>query len=147
MDNKYLEMKERHQKEVNNFPMIFAFTNEQLKEGMEKLGLKPEETDKLYRLGDTGGYYRKTDSEKLHEMFNNHHEDLKKAIAEDKTGEDFIFDMFIYELANHEFCITRDPERTLETLDLTYEDLEKNKALKNGFKKAKKEYLENVVCY
>ena len=33
--NSYVEMKERHQKEVNEFPMKFAFSDEQLKKAME----------------------------------------------------------------------------------------------------------------
>ena len=40
MKNKYDEIKEKHQQRVNNFPMIFAFSQEQLYEGMKKLGLK-----------------------------------------------------------------------------------------------------------
>ena len=35
---KYLELKERQQKEVNDFPFGFAFSNEQFKEMMEKFG-------------------------------------------------------------------------------------------------------------
>ena len=34
--NSYVEMKERHQKEVNEFPMKFAFSDEQFKKAMEE---------------------------------------------------------------------------------------------------------------
>jgi len=37
--NSYLELKEKHQKEVNEFPMFFAFNDKQFKEGMKKFGL------------------------------------------------------------------------------------------------------------
>ncbi|NYC95062.1 hypothetical protein DFN09_003049 [Clostridium acetobutylicum] len=65
MNNKYIEMKRKHQKEVNNFPMFFAFSKEQFKEGMKKLGLEPSETNKIYKFGNTGGFYKRTDSAKL----------------------------------------------------------------------------------
>ena len=33
----YVQMKERHQKEVNEFPMMWAFNNDQFAQGMKKL--------------------------------------------------------------------------------------------------------------
>lgn len=45
--NAYIEMNRRHQEEVSAFPMVFAFGDEQLKEAMKKLGLKPSDTDKV----------------------------------------------------------------------------------------------------
>ena len=38
MGETYLEMKERHQKEVNDFPMAFAFNKEQLESALQKIG-------------------------------------------------------------------------------------------------------------
>ena len=62
-------MKNKHQKEVNEFPFFFAFSNNQFDEGMRKFGLDPKDTDKIYKLGSTGGFYLRTDADKLHEMF------------------------------------------------------------------------------
>lgn len=138
MANKYLEMKAKHEQEVNNFPMFFAFSQKQFDEGMKKLGLDPSETDKIYKLGGTGGYYRKSDSEALGEMFLRHSQEELDAIAADKTGEGFIYDMFNYELANHEYGYTRDPESTLDALGMTMEQIEANPALLAGWKKAEK---------
>lgn len=138
MANKYLEMKAKHEQEVNDFPMFFAFSQKQFDEGMKKLGLDPSETKKIYRLGNTGGYYRKSDSEALKEMFLRHSQEEADAIAADKTGEGFIYDMFNYELANHEYGYTRDPESTLDSLGMTMEQIEANPALLAGWKKAEK---------
>ena len=38
--NKYDEIKEKHQKIVNKFPMKFAFSDEQFNQGMKELGLE-----------------------------------------------------------------------------------------------------------
>lgn len=97
-------MKEKHQKEVNEFPMFFAFSNKQFEEGMKKLGLESSETDKIYKFGKIGGFYRKTDVPRLKEMLNRHDEEMEKAIASD---DKFIFDMFHYELGNHEYTWVR----------------------------------------
>ena len=47
---KYLKLKEKHQKEVNDFPFGFAFSNQQFKEMIEKFGLKEKDTDKIYSI-------------------------------------------------------------------------------------------------
>ena len=40
--NKYAEMKREHQAEIENFPMFFAFSNEQFDENIKKVGLTPK---------------------------------------------------------------------------------------------------------
>ena len=140
--NKYREMKERHRKEIAEFPMFFAFSDQQFAEGMQRLGLEPTDTKAIYRLGDTGGFYRKSDAEQLRQMLVRHEREMQNAIAEDTTGEGFIFDMFFYELANHEYCITYDYEDTLGALGLTNEEIRDNNALAAGLKLATKKYLE-----
>ncbi|SCJ45405.1 Uncharacterised protein [uncultured Clostridium sp.] len=133
--NMYLELTKKHQKESNEFPFIFAFSNEKLIEGMAKLGLKEYETNKLLSLGN-GAFIRKSDKEKLNQMFNRHEEELKKAINEDLTGEGFIYQMFDYELANHEYCITYELDDTLNALGLTMDEIKNNDKLLHGLKKA-----------
>lgn len=134
--NKYRALKARHEKMINELPIFYAFSDKQFDEGMAKLGLNPDETDKIYKLGGTGGFYRKSDSEKLKEMFDTFDREMKEAIAADETGEGFIYDMFNYELANHEYCITWDLEPTLDALGLTMEEINADERLLKGLKKA-----------
>lgn len=140
--NKYRAKKDRHQAEVNAFPMFFAFSEKQFEEGMRKFGLEPSETDKIYKFGNTGGFYLKTDAEELRAMLLRHSLEMDEAIADDTTGEGFIFDMFYYELANHEYCITYEYEDTFDAVGLTSEQIYGNNALANGLKLATKKYLE-----
>lgn len=133
--NKYEELRNKHEKEVEKFPIMWAFNKKQFSEGMEKLGLKETDTDKIYSIG-SGGYIRKTDSDKLHEMLNRHAEEMERAIKEDPTGDGFIFDMFNYELANHEYSYTGDITDTLECLGLTEEEVNADERLLHGLKKA-----------
>lgn len=136
--NKYMELKNKIQKEVDEFPMGFAFSNEQFEKMKEELGVK--EDSELLSIG-AGGFIRKTDREAFSELFNNKAKRIDEAIAEDKTGEGFIKDMFLYELANHEYCITYDLEDTLYALDLTYDEVMNDERLLRGLTLAKNEYL------
>ena len=138
---KYLELKQRQQKEVNDFPFGFAFSNQQFKEMMEKFGLKETDTDKIYSIG-AGGYIRKSDSNAFDEMFKRHRKEIEDEIEKDKKGTGFIYSMFSYELANHEYCITYDIEPTLDALGLTLDEINKKENLLNGLRKALKEYRD-----
>ncbi len=135
--NQYRTLRDKQQKEVNEFPMFFAFSNKQFEEGMAKFGLTPDQTDKIYKFGNTGGFYLRTDSEKLFAMFEKHEKERSEAIASDPTGEGYIYEMFLYELRNHEYGYTGDTEDTLNALGLTMEEIEADERLSHGFKKAK----------
>lgn len=134
--NKYLELHEKQQAEVESFPMFFAFNNKQFEEGMRSLGLSPGDTAKIYKLGNTGGFYRKSDAPAFREMMERHAKEMEDAIEADPTGDGFIFDMFNYELANHEYGYTHDPEPTLECLGLTMAQIQADPRLLHGWRKA-----------
>lgn len=136
----YRELRDRQQKEVNEFPLGFAFSNQQFKEMMENWGLTEDDTDKIYSIG-AGGYVQRKDSPAMHEMFNRHHKELQDAINEDRTGEVFIKQMFKEELENHEFGYTGDYEDTLDALGMTWETIRKNEALRHGLEIAAKEVV------
>lgn len=63
---------------------------------------------------------------------------LDPAIAEDKTGDGFIYQMFLCELANHEYNYTEDVEETLDALGYTWEQIMADKRLLHGLKMAQK---------
>ncbi len=131
--NAYLELKKRHQTEFNTFPMVFAFTQEDLEKGMRKLGLDPTEKDKVCSLFGAGDIIRKSDVETYKSMSLRHRRELEDAIKADRTGRGFIFDMFLYELSANEYGFTEDASDTLEALGITWDDLEQNAPLKHGF--------------
>ena len=135
--NKYAELRQRQQQEVNALPIGFAFGNRQFEEMMRGWGLDPEkDLDKIYRLGRTGGYYKKTDAQLIHDTFSRHDAELQAAIAEDKTGEGFIYELFLCELDNHEYGYTMDTEETLDTLGYTADAVRADPRLKRGIEKA-----------
>lgn len=145
--NAYAEMKERHQKRINALPLKFAFGQKQFREMMESWGLTEDDTDKIYKLGRTGGFYLRTDSKLIFTTFEENEIEMKAAIGNDIDGSGFIKDMFCYELANHEYCITHDLEPTLEALNLTEDQVMNNPRLLKGLKLACEEYLRNYDEY
>lgn len=134
--NAYVAMKRRHQNEINSFPIAFAFGRQQIAAAMKKLGLEPTDTEKVVSIHGNGDILRKTDIPAYLEMMKRHRTEMNEAIAADKSGRGFIFDMFKYELENHDYSWTQDPEDALDALGITYEDLENSDALMNGFKSA-----------
>lgn len=134
--NRYAELRERQQKEFNALPLGFAFSRKQFDEMMQEWGLDPEkDLDKLLRIPG-GGYIQKKDADLLHQTTERHSAEMATAIAEDKTGEGFIYEMFLYELDNHEYGYTRDTEDTLDALGYTAEEVLGNHRLKRGIEKA-----------
>lgn len=133
--NSYRELTAKHEKEINAFPFMWAFSKKQFEEGMARLGLLPSDTDKIFSIGG-GGYIRKTDSDALAAMMDRHAAERQAAIDAYTTGEGFILDMFVYELDNHEYCITWDLEPTLDALGLTLDEINESPTLLHGLKLA-----------
>lgn len=135
--NKYIKLKEQHQKEVNEFPMMFAFSDEQFKQGMEKLGVTNEK--ELVSIG-YGGFIRKTDKDAYIQMYKRMDTERKEAMKD----PEYCYEMFRYELANMEYCVTYDLEDTLNTLGLTEEEVMENPMMLDALKRARKDYLNSV---
>lgn len=144
--NAYRQLKDKQEKEMNAFPLGACFSKTQFEEMMTKWGLTPDDTDKICSIGG-GCYIRKCDRDAFLSMMKRFEKERTDAIAADETGEGFIYDMFLYELGNHEYCITYDLEETLDALHLTLEQVNADKRLSHGLKKAERDYLKNCDNY
>lgn len=141
MSETYTQMMKRHHDEFNKFPIGAAFSNDQFDEMMRKWGLKPTDTDKIIHLYG-GSFIRKSDRDAFFEMTERHKKEFEDAIKNDATGEGFIKQMFYYELCNHEYSYTMDPEDTLDALGYTAEQILADDRLKKGFQLAEAEARE-----
>ena len=138
--NQYADLKQRQQQEFGTFPMQYAFSNQQFAEGMAALGLKPADTDKIYKVPG-GGFYRREDGSRLKTMMDRFDQELHEAVAGDKTGDGFIYEMFLYELENYEYGCTMDLSETLDALGYTPEDIQADPRLSHGLERARLEIL------
>lgn len=137
LQNDYLALKLRHEWDINHFPFFFAFDKQQFEEAIKKAGIQKDE--KIISFS-AGIYLRENEKDNYHRMIERHRQERKAAIESDTTGNGYIYQMFKYELANHEYGYTGDTSDTLQALGLTEEEIIKNKALMHGYKKALKEY-------
>lgn len=139
MANRYAILRKKQQEEFNKLPLGFAFSNEQFAEMMKGWGLDPDkDTDKIYRIPG-GGFVQKKDYTLLHETMDRHQKEIEEAIEADVDGTGFVYEMFLYEMDNHEYGYTGDLEDTLEALGMTIEEIDGSEKLKAGLEKAKKE--------
>ena len=136
--NQYWIMKSRHQDEMYILPVFFAFDKQQFCHAMARLGLRPDETDAICKVGNIGWYMRKSDYPMYQAMSDRHAQEMRDAIDADTTGNGFIFDMFRQELADREYCFTNDIMDTLDALGLTEDEVNADKRLRHGLKKAMK---------
>lgn len=134
--NDYVKMLERHQEELAQFPIVYAFGQEQFEKAMQKLGLEASDTEEVCSIFGAGDIIRKSDAPKFLDLLKKHHSELQKAIEADTTGDGFVFEMFSAELENHEYGYTEDPTDALSALGLTLEQVINEPKMLHGFKKA-----------
>jgi hypothetical protein len=139
---KYVEMKERHQKLIDELPLKFAFSNEQFKNAMEELGLTENDTDKVVGIGG-GGFCLPETAEKLVNYYKQFNEEEEKAFKND----DFLQSAFEYELANHEYIITYDLYDTLVALNINVKEYQENERYQKIMDKAIKNYEKDMEKY
>lgn len=131
---KYTEMQHRHQEEVSDYLSkygFFAFDQRQLAEGLQELGLAPDDLDKLHEIG-AGGFMLRDKVAAFHAMQIRHAEEQEAAASD----PEFAFQMFYTELCNHEYCLTRDAGEALDALGLDFDDIRKNPILEDALKRA-----------
>jgi len=133
--NKYKELKNRHQEELNEIPLIVAFDAQDLEQEMKSLGLQPNETDAVYKLHNCA-YILKSDRDRYNGMLQRFKDEEKQAINADKTGDGFIYDMFFYQFEIHQLFESEFVYHALKALELTKKDILKSPNLLNGYKKA-----------
>ena len=137
----YEAMQKRHQQEVNAFPMKWAFNNRQLEQGMRELGLNPSQTNEIVGIGG-GGFIRRSDRQAFIDMFKRQNAEQKAALAAQKTGDEYAYQMFLHELGNHEYVITGDLSDTLDACGLSAEQINSDPKLRKALARAIKDYME-----
>lgn len=136
---KYVEMKERHQKMIDELPLKFAFSDKQFEKAMEELGLTKDDTDKVVGIGG-GGFCLPETADKLVEYYKQFNEEEQKAFEND----DFLRDAFEYELGNHEYIITYDIYDTIRALNITMKEYEASERYQRIMKEAIINYKKDM---
>lgn len=124
------QMKSRHSNEIGNIKGLFwAFSNSQLDEGL----LKTNSTVKDIVSIGAGGYIRRDELQAFKDLLERHATERKERLKDQKI----LFDSLVYELGNHEYCITYNPQDALDALGLSREDVDEtllNRACRESLK-------------
>lgn len=112
----YSELKQKQHDVFNNFKHIFfAYSDKQFKEGMAKLNLNPDnDLNKIVSVNSCGCYVLKEYLIDFKQLF----VDADLELEEFLKDESNLLDALIYELNNHEYCITYDIDPALDALGL-----------------------------
>lgn len=132
---KYRDLQEQIQQKINSFPFYFAFSRKQLEKILTETGL----TEKDFISIGAGGLIKKTDIGAYRKLSEEIEAMTQAEIAADQDGSGFVKDMFLTELADHEYSYTGDLTETLDALGYTPEEINNDPKLINGLRLAKNE--------
>ena len=130
----YLQLKGRHEKELNEFPIAYAFDSKQLEQALEKLGATKEECVTVFNMGDV---MKKTDVPVFKAMLKRHKEELLEAMKDKYFAEG----AFLYEMNNHEYAINwSGDEDVLACFNMDDKKLG-NMGLVSAYRRAQREHM------
>ena len=133
----YTELRNRHQKRVNDFLSkyaFFAFDQEQFHEGLDRLQIRKDDAVQFC----PGGYMIRSRLPEYIKLA----EDLRKERDLAAKEPEFAFDMFRYELANHEYSYTGSSEDAIDALGYTFDEIRADPVLKEALNKAINELMK-----
>ena len=96
----YLDLQNRHRKEIEEFPIAYAFNDEQLQEALKKLGA--ESTKECVSVFGHGDIVKKENALPFMELLKSQNRELQNKL---KADPEFAEAAFLYEMDNHEYVI------------------------------------------
>jgi hypothetical protein len=138
MRQAYLDLQEKHRQEINNFPVAYAFSEQQLKEALEKLGAKS--TKECVTVFNHGDIVKKENAKAFVDMFKRHTAEVKEALKDKEFAEA----AFLYEMDNHEYAINWDgDDDVLGCFGMDYNDLVEM-GLEDAYRRARNQHMKNA---
>lgn len=133
----YLNLKKKHEQELSEFPIAYAFSDKQLEEALEKLGATKEECVTVFGHGDI---VKRTDAKALIKMLGDQTKELQEAMKD----PDFAYAAFLYEMDNHEYAINWSAdEDVLACFNFSFEDIRKY-GLQMAYDQARNQHMRNA---
>lgn len=136
----YQQIKARHQKDLDTFPLGAAFSNSQLEEMMKKFGLPNDKTGyaQLVSLG-AGVFIMRKDVPAWNEMSERHEREMK----EFRACREQLTEALRYEFANHEYMYSQDDDAVCRSVGLSSYEVKNDPVLLETYKKAKALFWED----
>jgi (p)ppGpp synthase/HD superfamily hydrolase len=136
----YLDLKKRHEKELADFPIAYAFNEQQLKEALERLGVQTvRECVTIFGHGDI---VKRENADAFIEMLERQSKEIKDSITNDHELAEAAF---LYEMDNHEYAINwSGDEDVLRCFGFDENDLSKL-GLNVAYSNARKQHMKNAM--
>lgn len=114
----YLDLKKRHEKEFEEFPIAYAFNDKQLDEALAKLNATKEEVVTVFGHGDI---VKRENVKTLIALLERHEQELHQRLKDDVEFAEAAFE---YEMDNHEYAINWSAdEDVLAAFNITFEKI------------------------
>lgn len=137
MRQAYLDLQERQRKEIEDFPIAYAFNEKQLKEALEKLGATKEECVTIFGHGDI---IKKENAKPFMDMLKRHMNELQIAMKEEAFAEA----AFLYEMDNHEYAINWDGDHdVLNVFGFNFDDLRELRIM-DAYRRARDAHMKHA---
>ena len=133
----YLDLMKKHQQELEDFPIAYAFSDKQLEEALEKLGAKKEECVTVYGHGDV---MKKTDVPAFFALLKHQKAELQEAMKD----EEFAEAAFLYEMDNHEYAINWDGDADVLACFNLDEKLLLERGLDGAYRRARRAHMKHA---
>lgn len=133
----YLDLQKKHQEELSEFPIAYAFSDKQLQEALKELGATKEECCTYLGCGDV---MRKVDVPKFKEMSRRHVDEIREAMQD----EDFAESAFLYEMDNHEYAINWDGDDEVLAALCMDAELVREYGLEDAYQRARKSHMKHA---
>ena len=135
----YLDLKKKHEQEVSDFPVAYAFNDEQLKEALIKLGAKS--VDECVTVFGHGDVVKRENAKPFIQMLKHHRIELKDKMRHD---HEFAEAAFLYEMDNHEYAINWDGDEEILSCFGLSEDEVTEFGLKTAYMNARRRHMKNA---
>lgn len=144
---KYMEFKKKHEKIINEYistTCFFAYDDKQFYEGLNEFGIKTKEVAmEFFTVLGGGGFILRNKVGGLEYLINRKIAEWDALIEMDN---EFVFDMFTYELGNYEYVYSCDDYTVISACNLTVDEIKTNKRLLNIYTMARENYLNTVIA-
>lgn len=136
--NEYLALKKKHEQELEEFPIAYAFSDKQLEEALQKLGATKEECVTVFGHGDI---VKRENAKPFISMLERQREELLQKIKDDP---EFAEAAFLYEMDNHEYAINLSgDEDVLDCFGLSFEKINRW-GLQRAYSQARRKHMEHA---
>ena len=138
MGQAYLDLQKKHQQELSDFPIAYAFNEQQLQEALVKLGAKSKE--ECVTVFGHGDIVKRENAKPFLKLLERQSKELKEAMK----NKEFAEAAFLYEMDNHEYAINWSAdEDVLACFNISFEELRKL-GLENAYRKARNQHMKNA---